>query len=48
MSPWLTNRVPVRMERHGITWNRVGLPSDSLAHALEAIERYGEQVIAAR
>lgn len=32
----------------GVTWNGVGLPGDSLSHALEAIERYGEQVIGTR
>jgi probable F420-dependent oxidoreductase len=30
----------------GMTWNGVGVPGDSLAHALETIERYGELVIA--
>ena len=30
----------------GVTWLQVGLPGDSLSHALEAIQRYGEQVIA--
>jgi len=29
----------------GVTWNGVGIPGDSLAHALETLERYGEQVI---
>jgi probable F420-dependent oxidoreductase len=29
----------------GMTWNGVGVPGDSLAHALEALERYGEAVI---
>lgn len=29
----------------GVTWVQVGLPGDSLAHALETIQRYGEQVI---
>lgn len=32
----------------GVTWSSVDLPSDSLDHALEAMERYGEQVIRAR
>lgn len=29
----------------GVTWVQVGLPGDSLAHATETLERYGEQVI---
>jgi probable F420-dependent oxidoreductase len=32
----------------GVTWNGVGLPSDSLDHALETLVRYGEQVIHAK
>jgi probable F420-dependent oxidoreductase len=32
----------------GVTWIHVGLPGDSVAHAVETIERYGELVIAAR
>jgi hypothetical protein len=35
------------MADHGITWNRVSLPSDSLDHALEAIAAYGETVMGA-
>ncbi len=31
----------------GVTWNQVTVPGDSLAHAIEAIERYGVEVIAA-
>jgi probable F420-dependent oxidoreductase len=30
----------------GVTWVQVGLPGDSLAHALETIDRFGELVIA--
>jgi probable F420-dependent oxidoreductase len=30
----------------GVNWNGVSLPGDSLEHALEALERYGELVIA--
>lgn len=30
----------------GVTWIQVGVPGDSLAHALEAIERFGSTVIA--
>lgn len=36
-----------RMAAMGITWNSVGVPGASLARALEAIERYGTEVIAA-
>jgi probable F420-dependent oxidoreductase len=36
------------LERLGVTWIQVGLPGDSLDHALEAIERYGDQVISQR
>jgi probable F420-dependent oxidoreductase len=34
------------LARLGVTWSTVGIPGDSLAHALEAIERYGAEVIA--
>lgn len=30
----------------GVTWVQVGLPGDSLAHVVETMERYGEDVIA--
>jgi probable F420-dependent oxidoreductase len=29
----------------GVTWIQVGLPGDSLGHAVESLQRYGEQVI---
>jgi probable F420-dependent oxidoreductase len=29
----------------GVTWSGVGVPGDSLAHAVEALERFGESVI---
>jgi probable F420-dependent oxidoreductase len=29
----------------GVTWVQVGLPGDSVAHAVETLQRYGEQVI---
>ena len=32
----------------GVTWIHVGLPGDSLAHALESIDRYGREVISRR
>jgi probable F420-dependent oxidoreductase len=31
----------------GVTWNGTGIPGDSLDHAVEALERYGAEVIAA-
>ncbi|SBS71066.1 conserved hypothetical protein [uncultured Mycobacterium sp.] len=31
----------------GVTWVQVPVPGDSLSHALEAIERFGQQVVAA-
>ena len=31
----------------GVTWVQVGLPGDSVEHAVEVAQRYGEQVIAA-
>lgn len=31
----------------GVTWVQVGLPGDSLAHVLDAIERFGKSVISA-
>ncbi len=34
-----------RMAALGVTWNGVGLPGDSVAHAVEALEQYGEEVI---
>ena len=36
-----------RLAAVGVTWVQVGLPGDSLAHVLEAIERFGESVISA-
>jgi len=30
----------------GVTWCSVGIPGDSLDHAVEALQRYGEEVIA--
>jgi probable F420-dependent oxidoreductase len=35
-----------RLAALGVTWLQVGLPGDSLTHALEAIERFGKSVIA--
>jgi probable F420-dependent oxidoreductase len=35
-----------RMAALGVTWNSVGVPGDSLDHAIEALQRYGEEVIA--
>jgi probable F420-dependent oxidoreductase len=32
--------------RIGVTWGHIGVPGDSLAHALEALQQYGEAVIA--
>jgi probable F420-dependent oxidoreductase len=29
----------------GVTWSGIGVPGDSLAHALEALERFGKSVI---
>ena len=29
----------------GVTWSGVGVPGDSLAHALETLERFGSTVI---
>jgi len=37
-----------RLASVGVTWVQVGLPGDSLDHAVETVQRYGEQVIAAR
>lgn len=31
----------------GVTWNGIAVPGDSLQHALEALEEYGENVIRA-
>ena len=31
--------------RSGVTWNSVGMPGDSLDHAVEALEQYGAEVI---
>ena len=36
-----------RLAAVGVTWVQVGLPGDSLAHALDAIDRFGEAVIKA-
>jgi probable F420-dependent oxidoreductase len=35
-----------RLAALGVTWVQVALPGDSLAHAVETVERYGEAVIA--
>jgi probable F420-dependent oxidoreductase len=35
------------LEQLGVTWLQVGLPGDSLQHALETVEQFGQQVIAA-
>ena len=35
-----------RMAALGVTWNSTGIPGDSLDHAVEALERYGAEVIA--
>jgi probable F420-dependent oxidoreductase len=37
-----------RLKKQGVTWVQVPLPGDSLAQALEAIESFGAEVIAAR
>jgi len=34
------------LEKVGVTWVQVGVPGDSLAHALETVERFGATVIA--
>jgi probable F420-dependent oxidoreductase len=34
-----------RMAALGVTWNSTSVPGDSLAHAIEAVERYGAEVI---
>lgn len=34
------------LRRLGVTWAHTSVPGDSLAHALEALEEYGESVIA--
>ena len=34
------------LPRLGVTWVQVGLPGDSVEHAVEVAQRYGEQVIA--
>jgi probable F420-dependent oxidoreductase len=35
-----------KLEDLGVTWAHTGVPGDSLTHALEALEQYGETVIA--
>jgi probable F420-dependent oxidoreductase len=35
------------LERLGVTWVGVGVPGDSIAHAVDALARYGERVIGA-
>lgn len=37
-----------RLAEVGVTWTQVALPGDSLAHAIEAIEQFGESVIGKR
>ena len=36
-----------RLASLGVTWVQVALPGDSVSHAVETVERYGEHVIAA-
>ena len=36
-----------RMAAIGVTWSSIGIPGDSLEHAVEAVERYGAEVIRA-
>jgi probable F420-dependent oxidoreductase len=36
----------VELARLGVSWVQVGLPGDSVEHAVEVAQRYGEQVIA--
>lgn len=36
------------LEALGVTWVQVGLPGDSVEHAVETLQRYGTEVIAAR
>jgi hypothetical protein len=33
------------LEQLGVNWSGTGVPGDSLAHALEALQRFGETVI---
>jgi probable F420-dependent oxidoreductase len=35
-----------RLAGLGVTWSSTGVPGDSLDHAVEALQRYGEEVIA--
>jgi probable F420-dependent oxidoreductase len=36
-----------KLQAMGVTWAHVGVPGDSLSHAVEAMQQYGETVIAA-
>ena len=36
-----------RMASIGVTWSSVPIPGDTLDHAIEALQRYGEEVIRA-
>ncbi len=36
------------LEALGVTWTSTGVPGDSVEHALEALEHYGEQIIGAK
>jgi hypothetical protein len=33
------------LESLGVTWSGIGVPGDSLEHAIEALQRFGESVI---
>jgi probable F420-dependent oxidoreductase len=35
-----------RMATMGVTWNSIGVPGDSVEHAIEVVRQYGEEVIA--
>jgi len=34
------------MAAMGITWNSISVPGDSLGHALDVLDQYGDEVIA--
>ncbi len=42
---WINGRDQWYLAAIGVTWNSPGIPGDSLAHALESLERYGAEVI---
>jgi len=47
-NPDATQAAAEELTALGVTWSGAGVPGDSLAHALESLERFGSTVIRTR